>query len=196
MKFTQLLPCLLLLTSCSAGARNTPDAALFERVVKGDKAAIQPICLTVFSPVEDLPTKFQLSAEKESYFQRFKVLQKHGYVEIKRGKATDPFTGAQVDAWAVSLTPKWTRDFQTPYSGVRCIATWKAQRVKDFTPPAEVNGVRVAYVAVTGTQQYLGWARNAELRQVFRLPDLKPSTERTYTLVLKNTGWQVAAVGP
>ncbi|MFB9992644.1 hypothetical protein ACFFLM_11765 [Deinococcus oregonensis] len=56
-----------------------------------------------------------------------------------------------MDAWGVALTPKWATDFVTPSDGERCVGTWQAQTVNTVTPPAEVNGVRISAVTVTGT---------------------------------------------
>ncbi|THF69611.1 hypothetical protein E7T06_11400 [Deinococcus sp. Arct2-2] len=182
---------LLLLTACSD--RNAPSTALFEQVIEADKAVTQAVCRDITTGVDRLPAKYQLDADQDSFFQDYKILEKNGYLTIRQTKATDVF-GTAVDAWEVALTPKWATDFDTPSDGERCVGTWRAQKVNSFTPPAEVNGVRVSAVTVTGTQSYTAWASDPELRAVFNLPPLKTTTEKTYTLVLKNVGWEVAGV--
>lgn len=193
--FAPLVPwTALLLSACSGKDANAPSTALFEQVIKADKTATQPVCRNITTGVDRLPAKYEADSDQEEFFQDYKVLQDHGYVAIRKVKTVDPFGGAQVDALEVSLTPKWNTDFGTPVNGERCIGEWKAQSVKDFTPPGDVNGVKVSQVTVTGTQEYTGWAKDPTMRQVFGLSDLRPNTERTYTLVLKDTGWQVAGV--
>lgn len=192
-RLVPLVPCMLLLAACND--KNAPSTALFEQIIKGDKTATQQVCQYITTGVDDLPTLYQLSADRESFFQKYKTLQKHGYATIRKVKIADPFDGSQVDAWDVKLTPKWNKDFRDPFNGQRCVGEWQAQSVKDFTQPADELGVRGSYVTVTGTQKYTGWATDPELQKLFDLPDLDPSSERTYLLVLKNTGWQVASVG-
>lgn len=182
----------ILLTACND--KNAPSAALFEQIIKEDKTATQQVCRYITTGVERLPAMYQLDADQDAFFQNYKTLQKHGYATIRKVKTADPFDGSQVDAWDVKLTPKWDKDFRSPYNGQRCVGEWKAQSVKDFTQPADDDGVRVSYVTVTGTQTYTGWATDPELQRLFDLPDLDPTAEKTYMLVLKNTGWQVDGV--
>ncbi|WP_019011227.1 hypothetical protein [Deinococcus aquatilis] len=185
-----MLP-LMLLTACSD--KNAPSTGLFEQVIQADKAATQAVCRDITTGVDRLPAKYEIKADQDPFFQDYKILRKNGYVTIQQIKTTD-FFGASIDAWEVALTPKWATDFKTPYNGQRCIGKWQAQTVKNFTEPAEVDGMKVSAVTVVGSQVYTGWAANPELQEVFNLPSLRTPTEKTYTLVLKNTGWEVAGV--
>lgn len=49
-------------------------------------------------------------------------------------------------------------------------------------------------MTVKGQQHFVGWTTDPKLRALFKVGQLPPLSDRTYTLVLKNTGWQVAGV--
>lgn len=181
----------LLLMACK-GDPNAPSAALFERVITSEKSATQEVCPFVRLGVGGLPGQYQLDASKDDFFKAYRNLQRLGYVTIKQIVAQVPY--GSFDAWDVQMTPKWTKTFGSTADGPRCIGEWKAEQVKEFTVPTEFAGVKMTAVTVEGQQQYVGWATDAKLRALFKVGELPPHLERTYTLVLKNTGWQVAGV--
>lgn len=188
-RWVTLLP--FLLVACK-GDPNAPSVALFEGVITADKLATQEVCPFVRLGVNHLPTQYQLGASEDSFFKEYRNLQSLGYVTIKQIVAKVPY--GSFDAWDVQMTPKWTKTFGSTADGPRCIGEWKAERVKEFTVPTEFAGVKMSAVTVEGQQKYVGWATDSKLRALFKVGELPPQLERTYTLVLKNTGWQVAAV--
>lgn len=181
----------LLLTAC--GNKNALTSDLAQQVILADKTAAQPVCQEIsVAGTDRLPADYELSAEKDDFFKDFRTLEKYGYVKIDQREVTDPWGGGKQKAWHIETTPKWNTEFGSTNV---CVATWKADKVLDFTPPAEVNGVQVSQVKVSGNQAYEGWAQNADLRKVLGMyAPLKPTVEKTYTLVLKDNGWQVAGV--
>lgn len=185
-RLVPLLSCAVLLSAC--GDRNAPSTALFEKVIKADKSAIQPVCGRMHTGVESLPSQYLLEAESDAFFQRYRALEKLGYTTIKKVKAQTPL--GIMEAWDVQLTPSWLKDFGELKSQ-ECIGEWTAQSVKTFSQPADLDGIRISEVQVTGTQTFTGWAANPRLRKVMSLDDLPPTAERSFTLVLMNTGWQV-----
>lgn len=187
---------MMLMASCVAcGKKEAVTTEQLEQVILADKRATVPICTRVtMPPVDKLPAKFQLSAEQDSFFQDFKVLEKHGYATIKRVTTVNPFGGAQIGAWEVSLTPKWEADLGVTISTDRCIGRWKAESVKTFTPPVEESGTTSTRVKVNGTQAYEGWAADPELQSLFRLAPLRAEKEREYVLVRKDSTWEVTQV--
>lgn len=192
-----VLSLLLLLASCAEKSDpNAASAALFETVIKADKEGSEQVCDDVITQVQRLPAKYELSAQGDAFFQDYRTLEKHGYVTIKKVTTTDPYGGRQIGAWEVALTPKWKQDLGIAASGPRCYATWTAQTVEEFTPPKEVNGVQVSQATVTGNTTYEPWAAPADLRKVFGLLDVKETSKRTYTLALREEGWQVIGANP
>lgn len=187
---------MMLMASCVAcGKKEAVTTEQLEQIILADKRATVPICTRVtMPPVDKLPAKFQLSAEKDNFFQDFKILERHGYATIKKVTTTDPFGGAQIGAWEVSLTPKWATDLGSTMSGDRCIGHWKAQSVTAFTPPVDDNGTMSTRVKVNGTQAYEAWAADPELRSLFRLAPLRAEKEREYVLVRKDSTWEVTQV--
>ena len=192
---TSFLLTLLTVSCVACEKKEAVNATQLEQVILADKRATAPICVHVtVPPVDRLPAKYEPSAEHDEFFQHYRLLEKHGYATIRKVSTTDPYGGAQIGSWEVSLTPKWTADLGNTFSSDRCVGHWKAQSVKSFTPPVEADGVTSTWVTVTGTQAYEGWAADPELQTLFHLTPLPESRERVYGVVGRSGIWEVLKV--
>ncbi|CAM3423687.1 hypothetical protein DESA109040_12075 [Deinococcus saxicola] len=181
----------LFMVGCAKTDPNAPSAELFLQVIQATPAAAtQRLCQEVNTRLIELPREYRKYETNDSSFAKFKVLAKLGYVSIDKTKIAHSF-GGTVDGYSVALTEKGREAFAHEYDSKRCIVEWKAQQVKDFTPPSDVAGLNISRVNVNGQQTYTGWATDAELRGLFKMRDLPAEAEQTVILVLKNTGWQV-----
>lgn len=195
MKFAAALAAvsIALFTSCQKKDVNAPSVELFQKVILSDPAAKQQICTSVISEMTKLPQDFQDFEQKLPKFEKFRILQRLGYVTAKPSTVTGSF-GTQQQGVRVELTDKGKTAFQSEFRGQRCFAEWQAQTVKNYTEPAEIAGVKTSQVTVTGQQNYFGWATDPQLRKLLYVPDLPETAEKTVTLMLKNTGWAVSGV--
>lgn len=186
-----LAPCTLVLVACTKKDPHAPSVELFEQVINADAgAATQKICGYVSTGLIQLPKEYRGFEANGSDWTRYKALKGLGYVSIEKAALSHAF-GGTVDGYRVSLTTKGRDAFGHEYDSKRCVGVWKAGKVKEFTVPAEVAGLKVSRVTVTGQQEYAGWASDPKVRSVLKMPDLPAEVDKTITLVLKNTGWQV-----
>lgn len=188
-----MVPCLvaLVMMGCAKTDPNAPSAELFLEVIQATpSAATQRLCREVNTRLTELPHEYREYEADDSSFAKFKVLNQLGYVNIDKTKIAHSF-GGTVDGYSVALTEKGKEAFGHEYDSKRCIGEWKLQSVKAYSEPTDFQGMKVSQVTAEGQQTYTGWATDIELRGLFNLRDLPAEAERTVTLVLKNTGWQV-----
>lgn len=180
-------------TSCQKKDVNAASTELFQKVILADPAAKQQICGAIKTDLIQLPKEFQEFETKSPRFEKFRVLQRLGYVSITPATVASSF-GTQVSGVKVALTEQGTTSFGHEYDQKRCYGEWKAQIVKNFTQPAEIAGVKASQVTTEGQQQYTGWATDPELRKLLYVPTLQENAEKTVILVLRNDGWAVSGV--
>lgn len=180
----------LALVGCAK--KNEPSADLFQKIIMADSTvSTQKICKETYTFLSGiLPAEYdEIDAKYKGDYKNLAALQELGYVDIQKIQIQRPMH-SPLPGFRATFTPKGKATFGSGQEG--CYGVWKANKVKSFTPPSDVNGEKISQVTVTGTQEYAGWATEPKLRELFGIKDLPAEGEKTIVLTLKNTGWEVA----